>query len=298
MVIRRFIFAFIVFMIIAAPVFSKERVAVLDFEAKDVPESDAMSVSDLFRSDLVVVGAYTVLERGNMQSILSEHQLQMKGITDEASASEIGKLLSVNYLFLGNLSKFGSNFILVIDKINVETGEIENSVKKSAVKIDDLLVLSSEAAAEMSEGAGFTENGSDRLYNAETLTQLIAEINIYHLLELSVLEVNTAEMQATDIDLRRQIYNSRKLDNSVLCMIVNAFTFGIGGNFMQGFNEYGYISIGTTAAFAASLLFSDNTTLKIVTGSLWAVTYGGSILSPFIYEVDYNQYLKDSLLVY
>ena len=158
MTIKKIIFILLVLsLIIVLPAFSKERVAVLDFEAKEVSEDDANAIADLFRSDLVATGQFIVLERGNMQSILDEHELSLKGITNEATASEIGELLAVNYLFLGNLSKFGNKYLLVIDKINVETGEIENSVKKSALNIDSFLDLTAEAAAELS-GSEITDS--------------------------------------------------------------------------------------------------------------------------------------------
>ena len=298
MTVKRLLLVVSVFAVfISAPLFSKERVAVLDFSAKDVAESDALAVADLFRSDLVAAGNYTVLERGNMRAILSEHELQMKGLVNESSASEIGELLAVNYLFNGNLSKFGNNFILVIDKISVQTGEIEKSVKKTAVNINAFLDLSAEAAAELSGDTSSLPEETDSIYTAETLTQLMNQITIFNLFELSQLEINQKEMQTTDLALRRSIYDDFALSNSTLCMIVNAVTFGIGGNFMQGFDEYGYLSIATTAGLGLSIL-SGSTPAIVITGILYAASYIGSYVVPFMYEAEYNQYLKDSLLVY
>lgn len=286
-------------LISTAPVFSKERVAVLDFEAKDVEESDALAIADLFRSDLVGTGKFIVLERGNMQSILNEHELTMKGLTNEASASEIGELLAVNYLFLGNLSKFGNKFIMVIDKINVETGEIEYSVKKNAVNIDAFLELSSEAAEELTGSEIITEaeEAKQGLYTAETLTEYVSSIGFFNLLNLKTLDINTPIMQATDLGIRREIYNEYALDNSVIALLVNAVTFGIGGNFMQGFNELGWASVGTTGLLGISIL-SGKTVPIVISALLYSATYISGIISPFLYEAEYNQYLKDTLLVY
>ncbi len=300
MTIKKMIIILIVLIfVVSLPAFSRERVAVLDFEAKDVQESDALAIADFFRSDLVAAGQFIVLERGNMQSILNEHELTMKGLTNEASASEIGELLSVNYLFLGNLSKFGNKYILVIDKINVQTGEIEKSVKKTGVNIDTFLNLSAEAAAELSgDGSIILANDDEGAYDAETLTQLISEIGFATLLDFKEIEIDTPAMQITDQVLRRELYNDNALDNSIIAMLVNAVTFGIGGNFMQGFNELGFLSIGTTAAFILSIALTDSIPLIAGTGLLYTATYAGGILAPFWYETSYNQYLKDTLLVY
>ena len=301
MSIKRIIFIILILAaFVSAPAFSKDRVAVLDFEAKDVGESDALAIADLFRSDLVATGNFIVLERGNMQSILNEHQLQMTGITNDASASEIGELLAVNYLFLGNLSKFGNKFIMVIDKINVKTGEIENSVKKTAVNLDAFLELSAEAAEQLtgSEIISSGEAASNGTYDAVSLTELVSTIGFFNLVNFKTLDIDTVKMQATDLGMRKGVLKEFELDNAILAAIVNAVTFGIGGNFMQGFNELAWTSVGTTAAFAASLFLTNNLGLQIATGLLYTATYVTGYISPFMYEADYNQYLKDTLLVY
>lgn len=301
MTIKRIFFLMVALAaLVSSPAFSKDRVAVLDFEAKDVEESDALAIADFFRSDLVATGKFIVLERGNMQSILDEHQLQMKGLTNDASASEIGELLAVNYLFLGNLSKFGSKFILVIDKINVETGEIENSVKKNAVNLDSFLELSSEIAEELtgSDIISDAEATAAGAYNAATLTELVSSIGFFNLINFRSVDFDTVKMQTTELNMRKEVLKEFELDNSVLAAIVNAVTFGIGGNFMQGFDELAWTSVATTGAFAASLLFSNSLGLQIITGLLYTTTYVTGVISPFQYEANYNQYLRDTLLVY
>jgi len=298
--IKKIIFFILIMTVLAAsPLFSKDRVAVLDFEAKDVDESDAMAIADLFRSDLVATGSYIVLERGNMQSILDEHSLQMKGLTNDASASEIGELLAVNYLFLGNLSKFGNKFILVIDKINIETGEIEQSVKKNAVNMDNFLELSAEIASEVAGASAVTDEGADSTnYDAATLSEYIGQIGFFYFAEFKELDLNKARMQSTDIEVRRAIYDENKKENAAVNMIVNAVTFGIGGNFMQGFNELAWASVGTTALLPVAFLLTNSLGLQITSVVLYTATYVGGLISPFMYEAEYNQYMKDALLVY
>ncbi|MDC7227094.1 MAG: CsgG/HfaB family protein [Spirochaetales bacterium] len=298
--IKRLIFlVLLIAAILAAPAFSKDRVAVLDFEAKDIDLSDALAIADLFRSDLVATGVYIVLERGNMQSILNEHQLQMSGLVNEASASEIGELLSVNYLFLGNLSKFGNKFILVIDKINVETGEIEKSVKKSAVNMDDFLDLSAEAAAELADSTEALAVINQNIgYDAATLTEYVEQIGFFSMIELRKIDFNERTMQESNLDVRREIYDDYELSNAGRYAFVNFITFGLNiGSFRQGFDELGYTGIAATGLFVMSL-FTDSLVAKILTGTIWASSWLGSVATPFMYEANYNQQLKDTLLVY
>ena len=299
MSVKRFVILLLAFAILAsAPAFSKDRVAVLDFEAKNVEENEAMAIADLFRSDLVATGVYIVLERGNMQSILNEYELQSSGLIDETSATEIGKLLAVNYLFIGNLSKFGNKYLIVIDKINVNTGEIELSIKKSAINIDDFIDLSTEAAEELTgEQVASTVNEGAAGYSPETITEYVNSIGFFSIMDFKKIDFNTKTMQTSDLDYRRKTHSENELDNAIVAMLVNAVTFGIGGSFMQGFNEYGYLSIGTTALFITTLAIGDATAMAMA-GVLYGASYIGSYITPYWYEGAYNQQLKDTLLIY
>jgi len=299
MTVRKIILSCLIFILfLSASAYSKDRVAVLDFEAKEIELSDALSISDLFRSDLVATNLFTVLERSNMETVLSEHELQMSGIINNTSAVEIGELLSVDYLFLGNLSKFGNKYILVIDKINVETGEIEQSVKKTSVNIDSFFELSAEAAMEMSGSTEASPAAKDGFlpYKAETLTQMFTNINLF---QLSSLEIETKRMQATDVPLRRGLYDESKKEDALLNAGLNLISFGIAGSFIQGFDEYAWTCVGTTGLVAAAwILTPNNTILKTSTGILFLASWLVSLGIPFYYESEYNKNLEEKLLVF
>ena len=47
---------------------------------------------------------YTVVERGQLSRVIQEHQLDISGVVDPASAQELGKLLGVDGLIFGEVS--------------------------------------------------------------------------------------------------------------------------------------------------------------------------------------------------
>jgi len=131
-----------------------DSVAVIDFVAKGgVPKEDASMLSDFFRSDLVRMGAYDVVDRKNMDAVLKELEFSQSGCTDAECAVKIGQLLNVGYIFVGTVSIFARKFVLAADKIRVETGKIEDSARETADKLEDLLEVVKVLAARFSGSA-------------------------------------------------------------------------------------------------------------------------------------------------
>ena len=68
---------------------------------------------------------------------------------------------------------------------------------------------------------------------------------------------------------------------------------------MQGFDEYGYLSIGTAGLCIASWMLTDSTVLQLASSAAIGCAAGAAaLITPFWYEGAYNQQLKDTLLVY
>lgn len=96
---------------------SKLRVAVLDFDYGSTgvslnifsalsSDSAAKGVSNLIAYKLVESGNYTVLERSQVQKILSEQDLGQAGRLDAGTAAKIGKVLGVDAVLVGSITRF------------------------------------------------------------------------------------------------------------------------------------------------------------------------------------------------
>lgn len=72
-----------------------------------------------------------VLERQNLQDILTEQRLALSGRVDESSAVEIGKLLGVQYVFAGAVVSMGNQLRVDIRATDVETSEVVTVLKKN-----------------------------------------------------------------------------------------------------------------------------------------------------------------------
>jgi len=128
-----------------------QTIAVLDFEAKGgVLHDEASIITDRFRTHLVNTGKFEVMERSQMIKILKEQNFQQTGYCSETECSvKIGKLLAVNRLIIGSVTKIGSTYSINVRMINIEKGKILfETYEDCECRIDDVLKLKTKIVAD------------------------------------------------------------------------------------------------------------------------------------------------------
>jgi Mg-chelatase subunit ChlD/TolB-like protein len=73
--------------------------------------------------------AFTIVERGNLQAILGELELQLSGLADEESAAKAGKLLGADYLVTGTVFAGKERYEIFLKLVRVETAEVLSATK-------------------------------------------------------------------------------------------------------------------------------------------------------------------------
>lgn len=96
---------------------ARRRVAVLDFDygtvhssVTDIWGSDmdiGKGVAAMLLSELVQNGAYVVIERSQIERILSEQNIQQSGRADASTATKLGRLLGADAIIIGSITQFG-----------------------------------------------------------------------------------------------------------------------------------------------------------------------------------------------
>ena len=99
-------------------------VAVMDLEGRGISAMEAATLTDRLRSEMVNVGAFQVVERGQMEMLLEEQGFQQTGCTSAECAVEMGKLLGVQAMATGSIGKLGTMWTLDVRMFDVGTGEI------------------------------------------------------------------------------------------------------------------------------------------------------------------------------
>ena len=156
------IFNCLIMIIICLPLLTwsqaqKRNYAVIGLKnAEGVTAGEAEIIADRLRIELFNTGAASMMERDQMQDILSEQGFQQTGAcTDEACMVEIGQLLGVERLISGSIGKLGSMFLLNFRAIDVQTAKIIAVVSKDITGgIEDVVKLLPSIARELVAAAG------------------------------------------------------------------------------------------------------------------------------------------------
>jgi curli biogenesis system outer membrane secretion channel CsgG len=98
-----------------SPAFAgKPRLAVITFDTQgigpdwwDHKEDIEFELNALFVNELVKSGKFTVIERQRLDAIMQEQQLSLAGNVDPSSAVKAGKMLGVDLMLTGRITKFG-----------------------------------------------------------------------------------------------------------------------------------------------------------------------------------------------
>lgn len=99
-------------------------VAIMQFEASGMSETDAANITSRFSYELSRVNRFRITEREMMEQILQEQQFQLSGCTSSECVVEVGQLLSVQYMIAGEITKTFDLYSLLVRLISVESGEI------------------------------------------------------------------------------------------------------------------------------------------------------------------------------
>lgn len=126
------------FIVAAEVAYFKPRLAVLEFESKEVDSALVQSLTELAQSRFENSGLYIIIERQKIHKVLQEQSLQLSGAVDDKTAVSVGKLLGAEKLVLGSVSKMDGKYMLSGRIVNVETGEIEISGTEFSPSVLDI----------------------------------------------------------------------------------------------------------------------------------------------------------------
>lgn len=162
----------------------KKRIAVMEFAGNSKFDGKVdLKLSDMLITSLVKSGKFDVIERTQIELVLSEQNLGMSGIIDESTAVEVGKLLGAEYVLFGvvtsatqqEIDKFAYTLVVIETSIDVrvidaETGKIivaEHASGKSESKV----IKSSEGTVV----SGAVDYDSEYASSAQNAIDIIGE---------------------------------------------------------------------------------------------------------------------------
>ena len=114
--------------------FKGRSVAIVGFESEISDDSVSTSLMEFISNAFVNLDIMKVMDRSNINKILTEQKFQTSDFADRNKIITIGKLAGAEYIVTGHLSRLKDDYYLSIKLISVETSEIIGS---SIVKAKD-----------------------------------------------------------------------------------------------------------------------------------------------------------------
>lgn len=124
---------------LASPLHAADRrIAVLYFENSGNPELEMLKLglAEMLISDLTGQAGVEVIERGRINDLLGELDLQKTDKVDQSRAVEMGKLLGVERIVIGSYFELMGQFQLMGRVIEVETGVILGADQQNGAVAD------------------------------------------------------------------------------------------------------------------------------------------------------------------
>lgn len=123
-----------------------KKIAVLEFKddrtekEKKKYQNPSIIIQEKLTAGLSKTGKFQIIERENIDKIISEQKFQATGITDVMTAVQIGKLANVDAMIFGSISQYGRTIYpraklnITVKIVEVQTGIIKSSVELRATK--------------------------------------------------------------------------------------------------------------------------------------------------------------------
>ncbi|MBN1621982.1 MAG: hypothetical protein JW871_05265 [Endomicrobiales bacterium] len=108
------------------------KLAVADFSGKNVSAAESSIASDFIRSNFIKNKSCKVVERSSMDTSLQKAKYKKKGCSEPDCGVKMGKILNVDQIVVGNISKLGKTYFITANLIEVKTGKILKSEEAEA----------------------------------------------------------------------------------------------------------------------------------------------------------------------
>lgn len=177
------IFFVIFYSILFSQEIEKDKIVIMNFKAANIDQQIADAVLENFTTSVINFNIYQVVERAQIDKIISELKLGANEEFDETIAIKIGKLAKAKFILIGSVTKLGKSITINIRKIEVETGVAVLADSITTNKEDELI----EAVKILAKRLLFEKNENIENQN-DIITEKDFEIDEHFLKENKIIK--------------------------------------------------------------------------------------------------------------
>lgn len=133
--------------------------AVLDFKtAGTIPAEMGAQGATLLSAMLSAEGGLILVERSELNALMSEQELGLSGTVDSVSAAKVGQLTGAKVLVSGRVFRVGKELFMVAKVMGTETSRVYGAIAKGGADavISDLAAQLASKIGELLRGKGTT----------------------------------------------------------------------------------------------------------------------------------------------
>jgi hypothetical protein len=135
----RIIIIFLVLFFSVSHLFAEEKkeikkytIAVSNFESNNCKPGLSRAVADILAGKIYTIDFFILLERNQMNLIMMEKGVRIEKFTNPEEAAKVGKILSVQKMVVGSVSKLGRYYRIEVRVVNVDDGKVDVSLSDDA----------------------------------------------------------------------------------------------------------------------------------------------------------------------
>ena len=134
-------------MLVCMTMFAQEQkivAAVVPFDSKGVPQEEVDVVYQMFMSEFVRTGKYSVVDKSNVDRIKSQQNFQLSDWSNNEKLAQLGKALNANVIVTGQAMKFRTQVMFIMQILDVSSAKI---ISSSNAQVNDVAELFSKFPA-------------------------------------------------------------------------------------------------------------------------------------------------------
>jgi len=132
----------------------KMRIVVFDLTPKSQEvTADSSMLSEMLRNEFIKTNRFEVVSREQTARIMSEAEFQAGGITSEAGAIQIGKMLNVKRAIVGSVGTLGGTVFVTVQLFDLESGRFITAESMEAPTMKDIVSRMKNTVAVLTNAA-------------------------------------------------------------------------------------------------------------------------------------------------
>ena len=116
----------------------KLKLAIPGLKAEGVPQEQADTVTEYLRKYLINTNRYEIVQRVNIEQILTGQGIQHDSCIDIECAVKLGSILNVQKVLVGSVIKINRPYYINVQLIDVRTAKVEKSARQDCQSEDEL----------------------------------------------------------------------------------------------------------------------------------------------------------------